>query len=192
MGIKPIHNIKKLDERSFEELFRLYFTPLTYLAKKYMNDIETAKEIVHDVFINLWEKRDTIDLNKPVKSYLFTSLNNKCINYIRDNKKFNHNIIELDDFNNDSNWESSDKLVECELEDKINTTINSLPEKCRQIFIMNRFDNLKYKEIANKLGISIKTVEAQMSKALKVLRENLIDYITIIILIINIIYLINK
>ncbi|MCK4663424.1 MAG: RNA polymerase sigma-70 factor [Bacteroidales bacterium] len=189
MEIKPIHNIKKLDEKSFEELFRLYFTPLTYFAKKYINDIETAKEIVHDVFINLWEKRDTIDLNKPVKSYLFTSVNNKCINYIRDNKKFNHNIIELDNINNDSNWESSDKLVECELEDKINTTINSLPEKCRQIFIMNRFDNLKYKEIANKLGISIKTVEAQMSKALKVLRENLIDYITIIILII---YLINK
>ena len=169
--------IHKLDTKNFEKLFKKYFSTLCYFARKYISDVESSKEIVHDVFINLWNKRDSIDLQKSVKSYLFTSVHNRCLNYIRDNKKFDHNIEQLETLHENTNWEATDSLVHMEMENKINRIIESLPDRCREIFVLNRFDNLKYSEIAEKLGISVKTVETQMSKALKILRENLKEYL---------------
>lgn len=169
--------IQKLNTKNFEKLFKKYFSTLCYFAQKYISDVETAKEIVHDVFINLWNKRESIDLEKSVKSYLFTSVHNRCLNYIRDNKKFDHNIEQLENLHERMDWESFDSLVQMELENKINKTIELLPDRCREIFVLSRFDNLKYSEIAEKLEISIKTVETQMSKALKILRENLKEYL---------------
>jgi RNA polymerase sigma-70 factor, ECF subfamily len=175
-------NIKQLNKTTFEELFREYFVPLTAFAKKYVGDVDSAKEIVHDVFVNLWTKRESIDIEKSVKSYLYTSAYNRSLNHIRDNKKFNTNVSVEDTIVNVSGWNFEDDVDALELEKKINNIIASLPEKCKQIFLMSRFEGLKYHEIAEKLTISIKTVEAQMSKALKVLKENLKDYLTILIL----------
>ena len=175
-------NIKQLDKDTFENLFREYFVPLTAFAKKYVGDIDAAKEVVHDVFVNLWSKRSTIDIEKSVKSYLYTSSYNRSLNYIRDNKKFDTNISVEGNVAKASEWSFEDDVDAIELEEKINKIIASLPEKCRQIFLMSRFDGLKYHEIAEKLNISVKTVEAQMSKALKALKENLKDYLTILIL----------
>ena len=174
--------MQTLTQKAFEELFREHFTPLCAFARKYVNDVETAKEIVHDVFINLWNKRETIDLERKVKSYLFTSVHNRCLNYIRDNKKFDQNITELDSIDVEEQVDSSEIMMENELEKKIHAVIDTIPEKCREIFLLNRFDGLKYTEIAEKLDISIKTVETQMSKALKILREQLKDYIKILII----------
>ncbi len=140
-----------------------------------------AKEIVQESFINLWEKRQSIDISKSVKSYLTTSIRNKCLNYLRDTKKFNTEIILSDVLFQEVDFEQSDKLIEKELNNKINNAIDDLPEKCKEIFQLNRFENLKYKEIAVKLNISIKTVETQMSKALKHLRKKLKDYLLILI-----------
>ncbi|MCK5463030.1 MAG: sigma-70 family RNA polymerase sigma factor, partial [Bacteroidales bacterium] len=78
----------KLDKRTFEELFRSFFPSLVLFAQKYVPDQDTAKDIVHNVFINLWEKRQQVDTDSPLKSYLFTSVHNRCLNYIRDQKKF--------------------------------------------------------------------------------------------------------
>jgi len=176
--------IKQLDKSTFEKLFRDYFIPLTAFAKKYVGDIDSAKEIVHDVFVNLWSKRETIDIEKSVKSYLYTSAYNRSLNYIRDKKKFETNITVEDNSIHSSEWSFDNDIEALELEEKINKVISSLPEKCKQVFLMSRFEGLKYHEIAEKLNISIKTVESQMSKALKALRENLKDYLTIILLII--------
>ncbi|MBI4646779.1 MAG: RNA polymerase sigma-70 factor [Bacteroidia bacterium] len=177
MTLKIENTPEILDKKSFEELFKTYFSQLVYFAKGYISDLDTSKEIVHDVFINLWNKRDTIDLNKQVKSYLFTSVHNRCLNYIRDNKKFNHNVMEFERINPDHNWDESDKVVESEIEAKIYMILETLPEKCKEIFMLSRFENLKYAEIAEKLDISVKTVETQMSKALKIFRENLKEYL---------------
>ncbi|NJO89469.1 MAG: RNA polymerase sigma-70 factor [Chloroflexia bacterium] len=175
-------NIKHLDKTAFEKLFREYFVPLTAFAKKYVGDVDSAKEIVHDVFVNLWTKRETIDLEKAVKSYLYTSAYNRSLNYIRDHKKFNSNVSVEDNFSKASDWNFENNIDALELEEKINRVINSLPEKCKEVFLMSRFEGLKYQEIADKLNISVKTVEAQMSKALKALKENLKDYLTVLIL----------
>lgn len=168
-------------DKNYEELFRTYYSSLCYFARKYISDLDTCKEIVHNVFVTIWEKKDEFDFNKPAKSYLFTSVYNRCLNHIRNQKKF----VDGSDGNPEDIFTDStidhDHLEAAELESKIWEGIKKLPEKCREIFILNRFEEKKYAEIATKLGISVKTVEAQMSKALKTLREHLADYIHILI-----------
>ena len=168
----------------YEELFRTHFASLCYFAGKYIPDQDAGKEIVHTVFVNIWEKRDEFDFDKPAKSYLFTAVYNRCMNYIRDRKKF---VSQDDPAIVNEKAEpvlNSDHLEAAELESRIWKIINSLPEKCREIFILSRFEGNKYTEIAEKLDISVKTVETQMSKALKTLRDHLVDYIHLIILIV--------
>jgi len=172
------YNINTLTEVSFEFIFKSSFKGLCYFAQRYVKDLDTAKEIVQEAFINLWEKRDSIDLSKSVNSYLTTTIYNRSLNYLRDNKKFNKDILTFENLYSFNNQDTGDKLVAAEINLKINKAIEELPEKCREVFHLSRFENLKYRQIANKLNISIKTVETQMSKALQHMRIRLVDYIT--------------
>lgn len=174
-----------MSKKEFEELFREYFKPLTAFAKKYLNDIDLAKEMVHEAFLKLWEKREEVDTNKSVKSYLYTTVYNRSLNYIRDNKKFDRTEGKTELLERSENWDQTNQMIAVEIETKINQTLDDLPEKCRQIFVMSRYEELKYKEIAEKLDISIKTVETQMSKALKALRKNLAEYMTVLLFVIG-------
>jgi RNA polymerase sigma-70 factor (ECF subfamily) len=166
----------------FEKLFREHFTGLCYFAQKYLGDLDTSKEVVHAVFVKVWENRAKFDFEKPAKSYLFTSVYNRSMNVIRDNKKFSSPGDEEVHAATLETGEFSDTMELAELEGKIKTAIQKLPEKCRQVFELNRFEGKKYAEIAEHLQISIKTVETQMSKALKVLKEELKDYIYVFVL----------
>lgn len=171
-----------LYRRKFEILFREHFTGLCYFARKYTGDLDSAKEIVHNVFFRIWENRSDFEWEKPAKSYLFTSVYNRSLNYIRDNRK----LIRQENFQ-DFHWiadESaySENLETAELENRIRQTLQRLPEKCRQIFELSRFEQKKYTEIALQLDISVKTVETQMSKALHMLRQELKDYLTVLVL----------
>lgn len=149
-----------------------------------MKDLDIAREVVQDVFANLWEKRDTIEHDKSPKSYLGTAVRNRCLNYLRDNRKFDAGMLEIEGLGEEHSYDEQDSLVENELKTKIDEAVNSLPEKCREIFICNRMENKKYQEIADEMKLSVKTVEAQMSKALKIMREKLAEYINILLLII--------
>ena len=180
------HLAGKLDKSSFEELFRTYYAPLCSFAQKYVGDSDEAKDIIHYVFVRLWQKREEVDFSTSLKSYLFTSAHNRCLNHIRDRKKLVHYDNPHQESELGEYLDSRDYLEASETEAKINRALDELPEKCREIFIMNRFDKLKYREIAEKLNISVKTVETQMSRALKTLREKLAD-----LLIMLIIYLLN-
>ncbi|MEN8229536.1 MAG: RNA polymerase sigma-70 factor [Bacteroidota bacterium] len=174
---KRLNPDNRMERHSFEKLFREFFPPLMAFARKILVDEDDAREVVHKVFVALWEKREEIDLSTSLKSYLFTSVHNRSLNVIRDRKKFSSE--EVPDMAGD--WDVSAQIESMELEEKINEAIQSLPEKCRQIFELNRFDGLKYSEIAMQLGISVKTVENQMSKALKILREKLLKYMTLLL-----------
>ncbi|MDD5570312.1 MAG: RNA polymerase sigma-70 factor [Bacteroidales bacterium] len=172
-------------------MFRSNFKGLCFFAVTYVKDYETAKELVQDSFITLWEKRDTIDLSKPVKTYLTTTIRNRCLNYLRDNKKFNNNIIDIESLQIEAEH-ADNKLGEKELRGRINDAIGELPEKCREIFVLSRYENMKYQQIADMLQISIKTVETQMSKALQHMRERLADYINVLLIILTEILMRNK
>jgi RNA polymerase sigma-70 factor (ECF subfamily) len=166
----------------YEELFRTYFSSLCYFAQKYIPDLDSSKEIVHKVFVSIWEKREIFDFDKPAKSYLFTAVYNRCINHIRDQKKFlpDANLESIEGYNQIT--VNNDHLEAAELEGRVWKIINSLPEHCKKIFVLSRFDGKKYGEIAEELDISVKTVETQMSKALKILRDHLKDYLNILII----------
>jgi len=164
-------------------LFKAHFAGLCYFAQKYVKDFEAAKEIVQDAFLNLWEKRDNIDLDRPVKSYLTMIIHNKCTNYLRDNRKFDNYILHVENLLDIPEYEDADTFVQKELEAKIEIAINELPEKCREVFVLNRYENLKYQEIADRLQVSVKTVEAQMSKALQHMRIRLAEYVSVLLLI---------
>ena len=169
-------------KQNFEVLFREYFSALCFFAKKYITDTDSCKEIVHSVFLKIWENRNDFDWEKPAKSYLFTSVYNRSMNFIRDNKKFDYS----EDLSNNTLVENagsfSDTMEIAELEGRIKTALRKLPEKCREVFELSRFGGKKYSEIAEHLNISVKTVETQMSKALKILKEELKDYLYILIL----------
>ena len=176
-------NISALDNKSFEELFKTYFKPLTSFAYKFVKDIDDAKSIVHDVFMKLWEKKEDIDLSKSVKSYLFTSVNNRSLNFIRDHKKFvNEELVMDQQF--EEHWETVDELSSVEIQQKVDATLKELSPKVREAFHLSRNEGLKYKEIAEKMGISVKTVETHISNALRELRKNLKEYLSIILLLI--------
>jgi RNA polymerase sigma-70 factor (ECF subfamily) len=167
----------KLDRHGFEKLFRHYFPPLMAFAKKILIDEDDAREVVHTVFISVWEKRDEIDATASLQSYLFTSVHNRSLNVIRDRKKFS--AEEVPDVAEEVDVVA--QIESMELEEKIGEAIASLPEKTRQVFELNRFGGLKYSEIAEKLNISVKTVENQMSRALRILREKLLKYLSLLL-----------
>lgn len=167
----------RLDGPAFEKLFREYFASLMAFSRKTLGDEEDAREVVQKVFLALWEKREEVDLSTSLKSYLFTSVHNRSLNVIRDRKKFsNEEVPEVA-----GEWDVSAQIESMELEKKIGEAISGLPEKCREIFELNRFEGMKYREISDHLGISVKTVENQMTKALKVLREQLSKYLTLLL-----------
>jgi len=174
----------EFNKHQFEELFHEQFNMLCRFAFGYIHDRDSAQEIVQDVFINLWQKKETITADKSVKSYLYTSVKNRCLNYIRDHKKFRSHYLDVE-LEMEIPVTDVDIFSVSETQDKINTALDKLPEKCRQVFEMSRFEEMKYKEIAEKMDISIKTVEVQMSKALKILREELKDLIVLILILLN-------
>jgi len=167
------------ENRQFEEAFRNYFPGLLRFAMKYLPSEDDARDVVHQVFINLWERRQEIDFTQPLKSYLFTSVYNRSLNAIRDRKKMGgeEKLPEEAD-----EYAVAGQIEALELEQRIASVIESLPDKCREVFELSRFGGLKYSEIAAQLGISVKTVENQMNKALRVLRENLMEYLTVVLL----------
>ena len=172
--------VDRMDQEDFERLFKTYFTALMSFSRKILGDEDDAREVVHQVFINLWERRNSIDLSTSMKSYLFTAVNNRSLNMIRDRKKFSSEEVPEQAGALDT-MSAERGIFLMELEEKIRAAINTLPERCRVIFELNRFDGLTYGEIAKQLDISVKTVENQMTKALKILREQLAKYLILLL-----------
>ncbi|HSG67147.1 MAG TPA: RNA polymerase sigma-70 factor [Bacteroidales bacterium] len=176
-----------MNAESFEALFRKHFKGLSYFAMEYVKDHDIAREIVQEAFVSLWEKRNTIELGRSPKSYLGSTVKNRCLNYLRDNKKFDRTMLDFEGLDLQHDYEEQDHLVTGELRARIENATQALPDKCREVFLKNRVEHKKYHEIADELGISLKTVEAQMSKALRIMREKLSEFISIMILILEII-----
>jgi len=176
--------IRKGDKIAFEKIFRSYYSFLCSYANKYLKDTDVAEEIVQELFFQIWQKKDSLQITTSVKSYLFRSVHNSCINHIRQKTihRKHEEIILSENIGSDAH--DPDQHDEQGNEKIVRDAIDRLPTERRRIFIMSRFDELSYKEIAEKLRLSVKTVENQMGKALKFIRDELKDKIPLVILII--------
>jgi len=173
------------DEAAFEQMFKTYFKRLHAYAFTILRDEIQAEEMVQQVFFKLWERNENLSLTGSVSSYLYRAVHNESLNYIKHQKvRSNHQLNVAYSMKNEVEHPAK-KIMASELEKKIHSALNELPEQCRTIFQMSRFDELKYREIADKLGISVKTVESQMSKALRLLRVKLVDFLIFILLFIH-------
>lgn len=160
---------------SFEETFKLHYKALCNAANKILDDKDASEDVVQDVFLKLWAKKEDTAIIQSIKSYLYRATINTSLNYLESNKK----VIRLQPADELKQFvNAGEELQHKELEVKINEAINQLPPKCKVIFVLSRYEGMKYQQIADHLGISIKTVENQMGKALQMLRERLKPFLT--------------
>jgi RNA polymerase sigma-70 factor (ECF subfamily) len=168
--------MKQGNRLAFNSLFITYYKSLCQFAYQYTRNKEETEEIVSDVFFSFWQNKDKINIEQSVKAYLYTSVKNAAMALV---KKRQPLFNDLEDVLNSyaARHHEPDSIQEyTELKEYFNRVVDTLPIRCKQIFILNRFDNLKYKEISALLNISEKTVENQIVKALMVLRSALSKY----------------
>jgi RNA polymerase sigma-70 factor (ECF subfamily) len=168
-----IGRIRKGDVGQFELLFRSSYVSLVRYAKTLIKDHDTAEEIVQDLFFRLWKDKEKLNIESSLNGYLFRSVHNKCLHYIEHNRVVERHAEEMLYQQSESLESPSDILNYKELQEKVARILERLPERCGRIFTMSRFEGLKYSEIAERLSVSIKTVEANMGRALKEFRKEL-------------------
>lgn len=177
--LKYIEQICKSDEAAFDSLFRKYYKPLYNFAGRYIRDPQIAENAVQDVFVKIWIQKEELTIKTNVKAYLFTAVKNQLLNQIKQEKR----LSSIEDYSietgNDETPESDH--LKNETHAAVHKAISELPEQCRKIFKMHRYDNLKYHEIADILGISINTVKTQIKRALKALQKKL-EYLSLILI----------
>ncbi|MGC8824636.1 MAG: RNA polymerase sigma-70 factor [Bacteroidales bacterium] len=157
-----------------EKFFRRHYENFCLLAYRYLHDRDMAEEVVQDVFVKIWEKRNLIEIKGSLTAYFNMAIKNTCLNFLKHKRVevvFAQNYLQQQK-DEVSPLDNSDELTE-----KIKQAIDSLPPQRKKIFLMSRNDGLKYQQIADKLQLSVKTVEAQMGLALKQLREQLREYL---------------
>jgi RNA polymerase sigma-70 factor, ECF subfamily len=173
------------DITAFEMIFKNFYRPLCNYAYSFVQDRDEAEEIVQATFLSVWEKRDNLSIHTGVRPYLYAMVRNASLNVLKHEKiKQQHAAVELAVAER-STESVSRTVMASELEERILKALNKLPEQCRLVFKLSRFEELKYAEIADQLNISVKTVENQMGKALKIMREQLKDYLPLLIVLMN-------
>ena len=171
-----IEKMKTGDRESFNQIFRHYYPPLLRFCIRFVGDADTAAEIVQDLFVKLWSGREKLNLTTGFQPYMMRSVRNAAITYI--NKERSHAEVNERVFSGDSdNNDPSETLQSNNLEASYRQVLAAMPEKRREVFLASRFEGLKYYEIAEKMNLSQKTVEAHMSAAIKQLREGLKEYL---------------
>lgn len=170
-----IRLLKEGNERAFEQLYRKYYRGLCAFAFQYVQEKEECEEIVQDVMMWLWENRAMLYPEMSVKSLVFTMVKNKCLNSIT-HLQMKQRVHESLYATFEKQFEDPDLYLENELMALLDKSIEGLPPDYRAAFKMNRFDQLTYHEIAGRMNVSAKTIAYRISQALKILRENLKDY----------------
>lgn len=168
--------ISQGDTAAFEQVFRTYYQPLCRYAAGLLSDRDAAEEVVQQLFCRIWEKRESLRAETSFKSYLFRSVHNAAMNELN-HQKVKQAYMQQRANEPEQQEQAASTLHAKELEGRIQTAIGKLPEQCRLVFRLSRFEGLSYREIAEVLGISVKTVENQMGKALKIMRLQLADYL---------------
>ncbi len=170
--------IKKGDLKAYESLFHREYSSIARYANKIVRDPTIAEEIAQEVFIYIWEKRENINITGSLTAYLFSATKNKCINWLKSELPKIQATLDISDTDLVDQVNSVDIDHEKKVRNVINQSIELLPKKCKEIFLLSRYGGLTYEEIAEELDLSKKTVENQMGIALKKLRETLKPLLT--------------
>ncbi|MFV0506553.1 MAG: RNA polymerase sigma-70 factor [Bacteroidales bacterium] len=191
MGVRDSSEIDKLflkialqdDEKAFQTLFFEFFPSLCVFAHRYVSDWDTCEDLVQDTFFKVWKNRKSIEIKISSRNFLITSVRNACLDFLRKQKgvkeEYHPNLLDTHASTNDNLYSH------IELEQMFNAALSRLPENVREVFEMSRFEGKTYKEIAKDKNISIKTVESYMTRALKILRVELKDYLPLLIFLID-------
>lgn len=184
-----IEYLQRGEEEAFRYIYDNYYGYLCAVAKGYLGDNETAETVVGDVIYNIWEIREKLNIHTSLRSYLIRSVKNRAINYLQQEylaKEVSVNswqeYIEIESFYFIEKEHPLEKILETELESAIASAIDKLPEECRQAFVMSRYHDMKYEEIAAQMGISVNTVKYHIKNALSRLRVDLKEYLAIFLL----------
>ena len=177
--------IKEGDETAFEMIFKIHYKSLCNYAFTFLRDRDEAEEVVQAAFLTVWEKKEQITIESSLKAYLYRAVRNSCLN-ARKHEEVKRKHVDEKIFTEARSHESAmQTVISEELDDKISKALMVLPEQCRIVFKMSRFEDLKYQEIADQLNISVKTVENQIGKALKIMREQLKEYLPVLLILMN-------
>ena len=169
------------DESAFQAIFHEFYVPVCKAVHRFIRDKGIVEDLAQDIFVRLWERREQINITSSLGAYLHRMAVNEALTYIRRQKKFQINDIDDTDFK--ANEHSTDEVMAGnELKANIAAAISQLPPRCQLIFKMSRYEEMTYKQIGEKLDISVKTVENQMGKALKILRDLLQNYLQWLVL----------
>ena len=183
--------LRKGDKKAYEAVYDEFFGVLYHLCLNYLHDDKVSEELVQDTFMKLWEIRETLNDQINIRNFLYTITKNNCLNYLRNQKislKHQENIKYLEmQFNYEALEKLGNYLQFEELRNRIDEAISKLPAEVIETFKLSRFEELSYREIADRQGISVKTVEARISKALRILPVELKDYLPVVYLISKII-----
>jgi RNA polymerase sigma-70 factor (ECF subfamily) len=180
-----LNGLKRHEITAYEMIFKSYYQPLCNYAYSYLQDHDEAEEVVQSTFLSIWEKKDSLEIRSSLKSYLYAMVRNASLNMIKHQKIKQRHAGEELALGKDSEESVSNQVASLELEKRIEVALSYLPEQCRLIFKLSRFEELKYAEIADQLNISVKTVENQMGKALRIMREQLKDYLPLLFILFN-------
>jgi RNA polymerase sigma-70 factor (ECF subfamily) len=171
-----LERIRRGEEEAFDAVFRAHYAPLVGLAEGMLRSRAVAEEVVQDVMLELWRRRESLPVEESLRAYLFRATRNRALNHLRHNRVERRGEPYL-------GGERVDRpaaprvLVEEEIDVALRAALGDLPDRCREVFELSRVHGLRYAEIASTLGISVKTVEAQMGKALRILRERLAPWL---------------
>ena len=180
---QDVANLQTGDKYHFEKIYKTYFAGLCSFASQYV-PLEEAKEIVQETMLWLWENRTSLNLNVSLKSLLFTIVKNKSLNRIT-HKETKNRVLQIIEEKYHSQFNDPDFYLEKELISLYRQALEKLPEKCREAFEMNRLEGFTYNEIAQVLGVSPQTVGYRIGQALKLLRQDLKDYLPLFVVYIS-------
>lgn len=175
--------VKMGDKKAFEQLFKTHYESLVRFAIEFVKDQDAAEDLVQEVFVKIWERKENISITTGIKPYLFMSVKNHCLNKLKAEQR---NAFLHDDYAEDNRFvthhtdQSTDTI---DLAQHIKLALEKLPPRCALIFKLSRFEDKSYKEIAESLELSVKTVEAQMGKALSIMRSQLSPYLKVVLII---------
>lgn len=168
-------------KEDFEKIFNDHYSNLCAYAHNFLKDVDAAEEVVQEVLFKLWTNRESLIITTSIQSYLFRAVRNASLNVIK-HVNIREDYKMQNEYEVDNTLSSEDEMIVSELEQKIRNAIDQLPIERKKVFILSRYEGLKYQEIADKLNLSVSTVENQMVKALKFLRAELKDYLPWIII----------